>query len=158
MVSDPVTAWQAVVTALEVRMADAVTRSVERQAQRIDQATARLGRPSALAHRQRLLLSASQQRLQHGVRMALQALQSDVAYRDLGWRERVDRALQGQRDRCQRAELRLGLLDPSLVLQRGYAWLTLENGQTLASVTQAIAGEHVRATLTDGAVDLTIRS
>lgn len=158
MVSDPVTAWQAVVTALEVRMADAVKRSVERQAQRIDQATALLGRPSALAHRQRLMLSASEQRLQHGVRMALQALQSDVAHRDQGWRERVERALQGQRDRCQRAELRLGLLDPSLVLQRGYAWLTLENGQTLSSVTRAIAGEHVRATLTDGAVDLTIRS
>lgn len=158
MVSEPVTAWQAVVTALEVRMTDAVMRSVERQAQRIDQATARLGRPSALAHRQRLMLSATQQRLQHGVRMALQALQSDVAYRDQGWRERVERALQGQRDRCQRAELRLGLLDPSLVLQRGYAWLTLENGKTLVSVTQAIAGEHVRATLTDGAVDLTIRS
>jgi len=158
MVSEPMTAWLAVVTALEMRIADAVMRSVEKQAQRIDQASARLGRPSALAHRQRLMLSASQQRLQHGVRMALQALQSDVTYRDQGWRDRVLRALQGQHDRCQRAELRLGLLDPSLVLQRGYAWLTLENGQTLSSVAQAIVGEHVRATLTDGAVDLTIRS
>ena len=104
------------------------------------------------------MLSASQQRLQHSARMALQALQSDVAYRDRGWYDLVHRALQVQHDRCQRAELRLGLLDPSLVLQRGYAWLTLENGQTLCSVAQAAEGEHVRATLVDGTVDLTIRS
>ena len=157
MVSEPLATWLAVTTAFEVRMADAVRRSVEKQAQRIDQATARLGRPSALAHRQRLILSASQQRLQHGARMAMQVFQSDVGYRDQRLRDRVQRALQVQHDRCQRAELRLGLLDPLLVLQRGYAWLTLENGQTLVRVAQAIAGEHVRATLADGAVDLTIR-
>jgi len=54
--------------------------------------------------------------------------------------------------------LRLGLLDPSLVLKRGYAWLTLDDGHTLTSAAQAKAGQRVRATLTDGTVDLIVSS
>ncbi|MFZ3219564.1 MAG: exodeoxyribonuclease VII large subunit, partial [Rhodoferax sp.] len=66
------------------------------------------------------------------------------------------RALQRQRERAARAELRLGLLDPSLVLKRGYAWLTLEDGPALVSVSQAHVGQSVRATLADGTVGLTV--
>lgn len=158
MVSESMTAWLAVVAAMEERMADAAMRGLEKQGQRIDQAAARMGRPSALAHRQRLMLSTMQQRLAHGARMALQVFHSDAEHRNLIWLDRLHRVVQGQQERCQRAGLRLGLLDPSLVLQRGYAWLTLENGHTLSNVAQAKTGEHVRATLTDGAVDLTVTS
>jgi len=156
LVSEPTGAWLALVADLEARMGDALGRYLDRQAQRVDLATSRLGRPSSLAHRQRLVLSALEQRMQHAARMALQIRQSDVSRRQQDWLPRVQRALQGMRERNRRAELRLGLLDPSLVLQRGYAWLTLENGQTLGHVAQAIPGQHVRATLTDGAVDLTV--
>jgi exodeoxyribonuclease VII large subunit len=158
MVSEPVTSLLAVVAAMEERMADAAMRVLERQGQRIDLAAARMGRPSALAHRQRLKLSAMQQRLEHGARMALQLFHSDVEHRSQSWLDRVHRVVQGQQERCQRAELRLGLLDPTLVLRRGYAWLTLENGHTLSSVAQAKAGAHVRASLADGALDLTVTS
>ncbi len=158
MVSEPMAVWLAVVAAMEERMADAAMRVMEKQGQRIDQAAARLGRPSALAHRQRLVLSAMRQRLEHAARMALQVLHSDVEHRNQIWLDRLHRVVQGQQERCQRAGLRLGLLDPSLVLRRGYAWLTLESGHTLSSVAQAKFGEHVRATLTDGAVDLTVTS
>jgi exodeoxyribonuclease VII large subunit len=74
------------------------------------------------------------------------------------WQPRVQRVLQRLGERNQRAELRLGLLDPSLVLQRGYAWLTQENGRTLGRVAQATVGQRVKATLTDGAVDMTVTS
>jgi len=70
----------------------------------------------------------------------------------------VRRALQSSADRAHRAQLRLELLDPTLVLQRGYAWLALEDGSTLTRVAQAQPGRLVRATLTDGAVDLTVSS
>ncbi len=156
LVSEPTSAWLGLVADLESRMGDAVGRYLDRQAQRVDVATSRLGRPSSLAHRQRLVLSALEHRMQHAARMALQIRQSDVSRRRLDWPPRIQRALQGMRERGRQAELRLGLLDPSLVLQRGYAWLTLENGQTLTHVAQAVSGQRVWATLTDGAVDMTV--
>ena len=156
LVSEPTSAWLGLVADLESRMGDALGRFVDRQAQRIDLAASRLGRPSSLMHRQRLVLSATEQRMQHAARMALQIRHSNVLRKQQDWQPRVQRMLQRLRERNQRAELRLGLLDPSLVLQRGYAWLTLENGQTLGHVAQAVAGQHVRATLADGAVDMTV--
>ncbi len=156
LVSETTSAWLGLVADLESRMGDAVGRNLDRQAQRTDVAASRLGRPSSLAHRQRLMLSTLEQRMQHAARMAFQIRQLDVSRRQQDWRPRIQRALQGMRERSQRAELRLGLLDPSLVLQRGYAWLTLESGQTLTHVAQVIPGQRVRAALTDGAVDMTV--
>lgn len=158
LVSEPTSAWLALVDDLETRMGDAMGRFLDRQGQRIDLAASRLGRPSSLMHRQRLVLSATEQRMQHAARMALQILQSEVSRKQQDWQPRVLRVLRDLHERNQRAELRLGLLDPSLVLQRGYAWLTLDSGQTLGHVAQAVVGQQVRATLTDGAVDLTVTS
>jgi exodeoxyribonuclease VII large subunit len=53
--------------------------------------------------------------------------------------------------------LRLGLLDPRLVLRRGYAWLRSEEGQPLTLAAQAQPGQSVTAILADGEVDLTVR-
>jgi exodeoxyribonuclease VII large subunit len=156
LVAEPTSAWLGLVTDLEARMGDAMGRYLDRQSQRIDLAASRLGRPSSLAHRQRIVLSAMEQRMQHAARMDLQMRRSDLARLQQDWRPRFQRTLQGLRERSQRAELRLGLLDPTLVLQRGYAWLTLESGQTLGHVAQAIPGQHVRATLADGVVDMTV--
>ncbi len=88
--------------------------------------------------------------------MTVQSRSSELSRRQQDWQPRFSRALQGMQERNRHAELRLGLLDPSLVLQRGYAWLTLEDGQTLSRVSQAAAGQRVRASLTDGAVDMVV--
>ncbi len=156
MVSEPLAVWLGVMEAIEGRLGDAMLRALEKHAQRLDQASAHLGRPSTLVNRQQLMLSAAQQKLQHGARMALHAMHSRVDQHSQQWDARVQRTLVESQDRCHRAGLRLGLLDPSLVLQRGYAWLTLEHGHTLDRVARAVAGEKVRATLADGTVDLTI--
>jgi len=158
LAAHPTDAWLAAVQTLETRLQDAVLRHVDRQSQRLDLASSRLGRPSSLAHRQHMLLASVQQRLQHSVHLSLQSrrMALDRAGQDVA--PALRRAVQQSADRCHRAEVRLGLLDPTLVLKRGYAWLTLENGSTLTSVTQTRAGQSVRATLTDGAVDLTVAS
>ena len=70
----------------------------------------------------------------------------------------MQRGLSRRQDRLARAELRLGLLDPTLVLQRGYAWLSTAEGHTITSVQQTRPGQSVRATLADGTVDLTVSS
>ena len=59
-------------------------------------------------------------------------------------------------ERLERAALRLELLDPRLVLQRGYALLTDTSGQAVTSIRQAQPGDALRATLSDGAVDVTV--
>ena len=60
------------------------------------------------------------------------------------------------RQRLARAELHLSLLDPQLVLNRGYSWLTDTDGKLLTQVAQLPPGKPVRATVSDGSVDLTV--
>ena len=50
----------------------------------------------------------------------------------------------------------LELLDPRVVLQRGYTWLTDAAGSTVTSVAQLPDGAAVRATLADGEADLQV--
>jgi exodeoxyribonuclease VII large subunit len=50
----------------------------------------------------------------------------------------------------------LQLLDPKLVLQRGFAWLSDANGQAVTSVSQTQEGQALQATLADGVVDLRV--
>ena len=158
LVSESMQTWLGVTANLEQRMRDALVRYLDQQAQRLDMATTRLGRPSSLAGRQHLKLASAEQQMRHALRTALQFRQSEIARWQQEWPSSTGRALQRQRDRAVRAELRLGLLDPSLVLKRGYAWLTLEDGGGLSSARQAQAGQRVRATLADGTVDLTVIS
>jgi exodeoxyribonuclease VII large subunit len=156
LAAQPTDAWLAIVQTMEIRLRDALLRHADRQSQRLDLASSRLGRPSSLAHHQRMLLASVQQRLQHSVQLSLQSRHMSLDRTGQGVPLALDRALQRAADRCARAEVRLGLLDPTLVLKRGYAWLTLENGSTLTSIAQTKSGQSVRATLTDGAVDLTV--
>jgi exodeoxyribonuclease VII large subunit len=158
LVSESTSVLLGLIGVLDARFQDAMERFVDRQSQRMDLATSRLGRPSALAQRQRIVLSSVEQRLQHSVRMAMHVRQSEISRFDQDILPTVLRAWQRSQDRTQRAALRLGLLDPSLVLKRGYAWLALENGHALTSVAQAHPGARVRASLTDGTVDLTVAS
>jgi len=69
---------------------------------------------------------------------------------------KLERALLQRRDRLERVALRLRLLDPALVLQRGYAWLTDTGGRAIVSAKQLHPGDAVVARLADGAVDLTV--
>ena len=57
--------------------------------------------------------------------------------------------------RCDRSQLRLELLDPRLVLQRGYALLTdAAAGGPSPAPRRRTPGQALRATLADGEVDL----
>lgn len=158
LVSEPTSMLLGLVGGQETRLKEAMERFVDRQSQRVDLATSRLGRPSALAQRQRIVLASVAQRLHHSARMAMHTRQSELSRLNQDLLPILWRAWQRTQDRTQRAALRLGLLDPSLVLKRGYAWLTLESGHTLTSAAQAHPGQRVRANLTDGTVEMTVAS
>ena len=57
----------------------------------------------------------------------------------------------------ERAHLRLGLLDPSLVLKRGYAWLSDEHGTPITQAKGLKKGQSIAASLADGEVALEVR-
>jgi len=156
LVAQPREVWLGVMQAIEGRLQDAALRRVDAQNQRLDGAASRLGRPSALAARQRLKLASQGQRLQFAALQFLKHKRADLRGLQAQIPENLRRGLAHQHERLARAELRLGLLDPTLVLQRGYAWLADAQGHAITRATQTQAGQPVRATLADGTVDLTV--
>lgn len=156
LVAEPRTVWLGALELLQERLRDALQEQLDRQSQRLDLAASRLGRPSSLVARQRLGLQAQAQRLRYAVGHALVQRRRDLRQLGLAWPQTVQRSLQGRQQRLERAALRLQLLDPTLVLQRGYAWLSDEQGRTITRVGQTHAGQALQATLADGKVDLTV--
>ncbi|MBA3059510.1 MAG: exodeoxyribonuclease VII large subunit [Gammaproteobacteria bacterium] len=156
LVAQPQQLWLGALDATAQRLQRSVSRRLDQQNQRLDLTASRFGRPSALVGRARLRLSNSAQRLQlastHFVQQKAQGLQRLA----LVFPTAAQRGLQRQDERLQRAALRLGLLDPHLVLERGYAWLSTPAGAGISSVQQTRPGQALRATLADGTVDLTV--
>jgi exodeoxyribonuclease VII large subunit len=148
--------WTALDLAAEA-LETAVLRRIDRHGQRLDTVAARLSRPSAIVATQRLRLERRGQSLLHAVQgqaeRAGRRCDNAAAALPVAIRTGLDR----QRQRLDRAELRLRLLDPGLVLQRGYAFLEDADGATVQSVAQVSAGGALRATLADGTLDLTVR-
>ena len=143
---------------LQERLGAAVHSGVDGRAQRLDRLSQRLGRPSGRVQssHQRLVV------LAHQLQRSLSRLTQDQQHR-LGAMAQAlptakDRALQRQHERLQRSQAALQLLDPRLVLQRGYAWLSDEQGRALSSVAEFHAGQAVSATLADGVVDLRVQT
>ncbi|WP_210546684.1 exodeoxyribonuclease VII large subunit [Rhodoferax sp. PAMC 29310] len=156
LVSQPRDVWLNALDRAAQRLDDTVLRHLDQQSQRLDVAAARIGRPSALMARQHGRLASAAQRLQLSARQVLRQERQTLDGVQSALPTALSRGQQRQDDRLQRAALRLGLLDPSLVLQRGYAWLTTAQGDTISSVSQTAPGQAVRATLSDGAVDLRV--
>lgn len=156
LVSAPRELWLGALDLIEERLREAVATRVDVLSQRLDLATGRLGRPSTLVARQRLGLAHQAQRLHYAVlarmdRLA-QARQALQARAPLG----LCTTIACHRERLERAALRLQLLDPALVLQRGYAWLTDAEGHAVTSAASLAPGDEVRARLADGTVDLKV--
>ncbi len=148
--------WLGAIDFLEDRLTSAVTRFVDRQDQRLDLTATRMGRPSGLANRQRVALLDCEQRMRSALRAAMQGHLARCTQAQSELVAGVRQCAQLERERSERAALRLGLLDPSLVLQRGYAWLTVGDAQPVSSVAQVGIGAQVQATLVDGVVALTV--
>lgn len=156
LVAQPRDAWLAALDSVQRRLQDAFLRLLDRQSQRLDSAATRLGRPSNRLIGQRLLISTYAQSLLSATCHSLQQKQQNLNWLTGQLPLALQRGVQTLGQRLDRAALRLSLLDPSLVLERGYAWLSDAQGQSLASVQQTHPGQAVKATLVDGTVDLMV--
>jgi exodeoxyribonuclease VII large subunit len=131
-------------------------RRIDVDSQRIDVAAARLGRPSARIGTQQLRLARAAHRLRHAVTGRLQAAQTAVPAAQTALSAALASRLRRSHERLARDRMRLDLLDPRLVLQRGYALLTDLDGTAIVRAAQTRTGQALRATLADGEVDLTV--
>lgn len=139
-----------------VDLQDAVWRALDQRAQRLDQLAQRLGRPSTRLHASAQRLTALQHRLGAAVQLHRQRQALDLQRVASALPQALQRSLQAQQQRLERSASALALLDPRLVLERGYALLTDEAGTALMRVAQLQPGQPVTATLSDGSARLIV--
>jgi len=120
----------------ERRVSDATSKMLQREAQRVDLVTSRLGRPSVLTHQRRLELANCERKLSQEFR----------------------RSLDRHNHNLSNMAVRLSSVDPRRVLQRGYAWLTDQHGDPVTTARYVNQGQPLIATLADGAVEMTVNA
>jgi len=156
LVAQPRDAWLGALDRAAERLQDAVLGQLDRHAQRLDAAVTRLGRPSARLAGQQVLLSRQAQRLHYAVQRQTQQCGQRLSGLGEGLTDGTHLAASMAHERLDRAGLRLQLLDPRLVLQRGYALLQDSAGQLVTRVDQAHAGQSLEAHVSDGRIHITV--
>lgn len=158
LAAQPRSVWLRALEMAGDRLQSAVDRHLQTCAQRLDWAASRVSQPSHAVARERADLVLQAQSLRHAVRIALSREAGTLRDIQKALPRALNGAVQAHRQRMDRAQTRLELLDPSLVLQRGYAWLTDEQGHAVTGVNQAKVGQALRATLNDGTLDMSVVS
>lgn len=156
MASQPLQVWRDALDLLRDRLDSAVYRHLDRQAQRVDSLATRLGRPSARMAGHRLVLARLAQQLQFGRTHALREHRQSLLRLADRLPQAAQRNLQQSREHLARAQLRLDRLDPRWVLERGYVWLSGEDGLAITTVHQLQPGQALIATLADGQAPMTV--
>ena len=156
LVAQPREVWLGALQLLADRLEEGLQRQLEKRQQRLDQLGARLARPSDAVHGQQRTLARLEHRMRQAVLLKLQLLAQQQQALEADFAKKMQRHLDALGQRLERAVLRLQLLDPQLVLGRGYALLTDAQGRVVHSVAQAPLGAHLHATLADGDIDLTV--
>lgn len=156
LVAQPRQAWLQELEAMEQRLHTAMLRQLDKHAQRIDAAATRLGRPSQHIAQQRLQLSQQRQRVRHGVLMKMQRLTQSYQGLEADFAQKTMRHLQRQQQQVAQLGVRMELLNPQRLLERGYSVLTTHTGQVVTSTQQAPVGTPLQAVLVDGCLDLTV--
>ena len=146
------------VQARAAALARAVARSLMTQAQRLDRAALRLGAPAAVVAAEQQRLAALQRRLSQALKQHWPQQRQAVARQA----ERLLRVArnwrQQQAQQWQARQSRLQALDPTRVLQRGYAWVEDAQGRAVVSARALVAGQHVQAVWADGRAWAAIQS
>jgi exodeoxyribonuclease VII large subunit len=109
-----------------------------------------LGRPSGRVHESRQRLLAAEHRLQRGLALTAQSQRNRIQASERALPLALGQAMNQQRQRLERSSAALALLDPQLVLERGYVMLTDAQGALVTRVMQVQPGDALRARLRDG--------
>lgn len=149
--------WLNTLDLMQDRLLSTANRALDSQNQRLDRAQARLGRPSSWLAQLRQQLQNHSQHLKFAVKGQIASQRQQVSSLQTQWPHQVKSALSRMQERLARSERGLALLDPQLVLQRGYAWLADENGATVVDAAQVKEGQALQATLAKGQIDIVVK-
>lgn len=152
------TQWLADLDLVQAALTDALGATLDKMSQRLDRVAARLGRPSSRISDQKSQLMRLSQSLQFGLKTQVQLKKQGVQKLADGLPRALTQSLQAHGRQVQQLETRLGLLDPHLVLERGYAWLTDDSGRALTHAHQFSENQRVTASLADGQVHLQVKA
>jgi len=142
----------------QARLARAVGRQLQSQAQGLDHRAARLGQPARVLLGQRQRLEALGHRLARAPQPLLERWRHGAAQAALRLLAAGGTRLQRARAAQQGLALRLQALDPRQVLGRGYAWVENEAGRAVTQAAQLVPGQAIRAVWSDGAARAEVRS
>jgi len=140
------------------RLQLALQRQLDRQAQKVDRLASRIGRLSGALERQQTRLQSAEQSIRHAMQMQLQQRQYALQRQAVQLPDALHKTLTRHQNAIASAQVRLHSLNPALVLQRGYAWLSDETGRAIGSVAELRPGQALQATLQDGAAKLEVLS
>jgi exodeoxyribonuclease VII large subunit len=143
---------------VENRLMSAVQRCLDTQSQRLDLCAARLGRPSSRVVKQAQRLESIAQSLRSAAHLFLSLDGQKLRLAQASLPKQIQQCLRVQRDRIDRLADRLGLLDPTLVLQRGYAWVSTDGvpGVAVTKAASLVTGQSLRIHLSDGQVGVVV--
>ena len=158
LLCEPTSAWHALADQQQGRLQAALERSLDRFAQRLDFLGNRLNRPAAQVQRALLRQSALQYRIRTAVLRKLEHTNTVLSAHSSVFTEKFAARMAAEHRRLERAAARLEAINPHLVLQRGYAFMTDTSGTPLTRAAQFTNAQDVRAVLADGTVDLRVRS
>ena len=137
---------------LKRRLLDAI----DRAEQRLDRAALRLAGPGDAVRRRTATLDMLSQRLASSAVRRVDAMRHHVAAQASRAAFAVSALSLREASRVHAAALRLDAVDPRRVLSRGYALLTDRSGQPVVSMSDALPGDALVATLADGRLGLRV--
>ncbi|MDP4299240.1 exodeoxyribonuclease VII large subunit [Leptothrix discophora] len=133
-------------------MSQRIGHRLDRDAQRLDHLALRLARPADFVHRHRQRLALLAQRHERSLQRAATLHGHRLERLQHRLREAGQLALRRRQERLALLAARHAALDPTRVLQRGYAWLSDDAGRALTSVGQLATGQRIDAVLADGRI------
>ena len=151
-------AWLGALASAQERLRNLVWRRLDLHSQSVDALAARLGRPSGLARTQRFLLQSLAQRMRLTARRVVGQQDAQLTRLDGQIPVQAARGFERRRARLGRSQAQLALLDPALVLARGYAWLVDGSGTTITDPAQTHTGQRLHASLARGRLDLEVQA
>ena len=157
LVSESQQTWLVALDVMEDRLQSTTMRYLDSQNQHLDRVQARFGRPSSWLTKQRQELQSYSQHLKFAVKGQVASEKQQLASQQTLWPNQLKAALSRLKERLQRSERGLALLDPQLVLQRGYAWVTDEAGHTVTSTRKMSLGQELQVQLSQGQAAVTVQ-
>ena len=123
---------------------------LDREAQRLDRAGLRLARPGQALRLEMQKLHDTARRLPLAARRSVLEQQRTLTLQSGRAQQAAHLAVRMHRQALALREAKLQALDPTRVLERGYAWVLNAQGQAVTRVQGVAAGEQVSVRLQDG--------